>query len=114
MQQLINHEILDLLPQAALPSLIAIFEKSAKPMLTEIKAHAQNNDLAALAEAAHKLKGSCVSMGAVQMAEVCKKLQEKGQQGDSSDIDEMLTSLDVLLDSTLKELKDFMAAAMPA
>lgn len=106
--QLLAPEALQHLPAVILPRLIQMFGSTTPPMLADMHQHASSGNLLAMAQAAHKLKGSCVSLGAEQMAEVCKTLQHKGEQGDATGIRALLDELDVLYPATLAALQEIL------
>ena len=103
--QLLTPETLRSLPAVILPKLISLFSSTTPPLLTEIRQHATQGEWQAMAQAAHKLKGSCVSLGAEPMANICKSLQHKGEANDSSGIDEEIATLTALYPLTLAALQ---------
>ena len=103
--QLLTPETLRSLPAVILPKLISLFSSTTPPLLTEIRQHATQSEWQAMAQAAHKLKGSCVSLGAEPMANICKSLQHKGEANDSSGVDEEIATLTALYPLTLAALQ---------
>ena len=103
--QLLTPETLRSLPAVILPKLISLFSSTTPPLLTEIRQHATQGEWQAMAQAAHKLKGSCVSLGAEPMANICKSLQHKGEANDSCGVDEEITTLTALYPLTLAALQ---------
>ena len=103
--QLLTPETLRSLPAVILPKLIGLFSSTTPPLLTEIRQHATQGEWQAMAQAAHKLKGSCVSLGAEPMANICKSLQHKGEANDSSGVDEEIATLTALYPLTLAALQ---------
>ena len=103
--QLLTPETLRSLPAVILPKLISLFSSTTPPLLTEIRQHATQGEWQAMAQAAHKLKGSCVSLGAEPMANICKSLQHKGETKDSSGVDEEIAALMALYPLTLAALQ---------
>lgn len=103
--QLLTPETLRSLPAIILPKLISLFSSTTPPLLTEIRQHATQGEWQAMAQAAHKLKGSCVSLGAEPMANICKSLQHKGEANDSSGVDEEIATLTALYPLTLAALQ---------
>ena len=51
-------------------------------------------DADALMKAAHSLKGSCRSMGALPLGELCFALEQKGRVGETENLEDLLTALD--------------------
>ena len=103
--QLLTPDTLRSLPDVILPKLISLFSSTTPPLLTEIRQHATQGEWQAMAQAAHKLKGSCVSLGAEPMANICKSLQHKGEANDSSGVDEEIATLTALYPLTLAALQ---------
>ena len=103
--QLLNPNALASLPAMIRPRLITVFEKTTPDLLQTIQASATQGDLMVMAQAAHKLKGSCVSLGAEQMGEICKELQHKGEHGDANETQLLSLSLSRLYPPTLAALK---------
>ncbi len=103
--KLLAPEALQHLPAVILPRLIQMFGNTTPAMLADIRQHADAGNLVELGKAAHRLKGSCVSLGAVQMGDICKTLQHKGESGDASGIDALVTELEAIYPATLQELQ---------
>ncbi|WP_298608246.1 Hpt domain-containing protein [uncultured Thiothrix sp.] len=103
--QLLATDTLKQLPAAILPRLIKLFMTTTPDLITAIQQAAVKNDLVVMAEAAHKLKGSCLSLGAEQMAAICKELQEKGEANDNTGIHEHIATLSSLYPQTLEAMQ---------
>ena len=103
--QLLSPETLRSLPAVILPKLISLFRSNTPPLIAEIRQQAAQHNWLAMAQAAHKLKGSCVSLGAESMAEICKELQHKGEANDSTDITARIEALAALYPLTLEALQ---------
>jgi two-component system sensor histidine kinase/response regulator len=69
--------------------LVDLFVQSTPPLLGELRAAHDAGDRDELRRAAHKLKGSCQSIGATFMATLCRSL-ETAEDG----VEAMLTELD--------------------
>ena len=102
---LLTPETLNSLPAMIRPRLVNLFASTTPPLLDTIRDHAINGDLTAMAQAAHKLKGSCVGLGAQQMAEICKTLQHKGEAGDANETQTLSQELARLYPATLAALQ---------
>jgi HPt (histidine-containing phosphotransfer) domain-containing protein len=61
--------------------LIDIYIKETPEQIQKIAAALRSKDMPALVTVAHKLKGSSLNIGAVQLAAVCLKLEESGRTG---------------------------------
>ena len=103
--KLLAPEALQHLPAAILPRLIQMFGSTTPPLLADIRHYANDTNWHAMAQAAHKLKGSCVGLGAEPMAEICKTLQHKGEQSDNTGISALLDELETHYPATLSELQ---------
>lgn len=62
-----------------LAELIDLFLEDAPGRVAGMRAAIDCEDWTALASFAHSLKGSCGSLGALQMAEVCARLEQHGR-----------------------------------
>lgn len=62
-----------------LAELIDLFLQDAPTRVTAIREAVELGNWAALAERAHSLKGSCASLGAVHMADLCARLEAMGR-----------------------------------
>ena len=103
--QILATETLKQLPATILPRLLAIFASTTPELLGEIHQAAAKHDLHSMAQAAHKLKGSCVSLGAEQMADLCKTIQDKGEANDAVDIHAYIADLNKLYPATLAAMQ---------
>jgi hypothetical protein len=109
MMQLLATETLARLPSSILPRLVTIFASTSPALLDEIQQAASHDDLLKMAKAAHNLKGSCLSLGAEHMAQLCKELQEKGETNQAAGIQEPINELIQLYPATLAALQSFKA-----
>jgi len=55
--------------------LVDLFVQSAPPLIAELRAAAGGGDRDGVRRTAHKLKGSCLNIGATRMAELCRALE---------------------------------------
>lgn len=103
--QLLAHDMLQQLPASLIPRLIDMFSATTPELLGEIQQTAANGDLLAMSQAAHKLKGSCLSLGAERMAELCQTLQHQGERNDATGMDGYITELVSIYPTTLAAMK---------
>lgn len=61
--------------------LLTAFQESTTEAISGIDAAISNQDPKTVASLAHRLKGSCLSLGAVRMADVCAALETDAQLG---------------------------------
>jgi hypothetical protein len=104
--KLLNPETIGGLPSAIIPRLITLFGSTTPDLLAEIRQHANAGNLPALGKAAHKLKGSCISLGAEQMGAICTALQHKGEAGDSSNVSALIIQLERIYPATLAAMQE--------
>lgn len=102
---LLTPETLQNLPAAILPRLVDMFAATTPDLLEEIRLHASQGKLADMAKSAHKLKGSCVSLGAERMAHICKDLQHKGETNDATNVAMEADELAELYPQTLAAMR---------
>lgn len=103
--KLLTPEAIHSLPPAIIPRLITLFGSTTPALLTEIRQYANDGNLPALGKSAHKLKGSCASLGAEHMNYLCMELQHKGETGDPSDIKSLVTQLETIYPATLAAMQ---------
>ncbi len=89
---------LELLGPRMLREIIDKFLDTAQHQETAIRRAIDGNDPAALAVAAHGLKGSSATVGAARMADICKQLERSGRDGSIAGAAERLTELKRELD----------------
>jgi HPt (histidine-containing phosphotransfer) domain-containing protein len=78
-----------------LSELIDLFLQDAPARLDVIRDAIARQDWTALAAAAHSLKGSCGSLGALHMAVLCGRLERYGRTGgDRRDAEQIFTELE--------------------
>ena len=78
-----------------LAELIELFLQDAPVRLGAIREAIAGEDWAQLAASAHSLKGSCGSLGAVRMADLCGRLERYGRSGrDRREAEQMFKELE--------------------
>ncbi len=82
-----------LLGPRMLREIIANFLESAEKLETAIRLAVDQRDPAALATAAHELKGASATVGAARMAEICKQMERSGRQGSFGSAEQRLLEL---------------------
>jgi HPt (histidine-containing phosphotransfer) domain-containing protein len=68
-------------PDAFIASIISIFLGSAPQHIEKIKAAMLAPNTGEVEKAGHALRGSCLSIGAVRMAELCQKAEQGARLG---------------------------------
>ena len=73
--------------------------------MTSIENSLKNNDLDTLIEASHSLKSSSANIGAIEVAQICNKLEKSGQAKNLLLAKTLLVKLKVNLTIACDELK---------
>lgn len=76
-----------------LTTLITLFQDETPKLLAVMQAAFRRSDAAALAEAAHTLKGSSGNLGATHMQQLCGKLQTLGRANELTTAGDRLAKL---------------------
>ncbi len=87
--------------------LIEMFFKTVPVSLGKLKEQAQNIPRQ-IGEEAHLLKGSSLVVGAKKMADICEKLQHKGEEGELCNIHEIINELEQIYFETQHALQNFL------
>lgn len=77
-----------------LVEVIQQFLQDAPGHVAAIKQAVAEGNADALMKAAHGFKGSCRNMGTLPLAEICFTLEQKGREGDASNLEDLLTNLE--------------------
>ncbi|MCD4755755.1 MAG: response regulator [Deltaproteobacteria bacterium] len=64
-----------------LGKIIKLYLESSPELITTVRESVEQGDSKALCEAAHSLKSSSANLGAIQLAAVCKELEDMGREG---------------------------------
>jgi len=71
--------------------MVGLFCEDAPGHVSAIADAIANSDAGALEHAAHRLRGSSASLGAVRLAELCKSLEQLGRSNSTTGAEETLT-----------------------
>jgi CheY-like chemotaxis protein/HPt (histidine-containing phosphotransfer) domain-containing protein len=69
-------DLIALTPRDFVAELLGLFFRDAATSLTELRIAWREDDLASWRRVAHKLRGSCATLGARAMMEVCREMEE--------------------------------------
>jgi len=78
-----------------LRNLYVVFAQDTPEGLRLLRAAAAEGDVGALSSTAHKLKGSAGAVGAMAMADVCRRIEDCAAAGELSDLEQLLAELEV-------------------
>jgi HPt (histidine-containing phosphotransfer) domain-containing protein len=87
-----------------IPNLISVFLESAVQDIEKMRIAIRVQDAAALASAAHSLKGSCSNMGASTSSVLCQQIENDGQSASLDGTAKLLESLELEFDRVREEL----------
>lgn len=73
--------------------LIETYLKDSIMRISSIHKALEHNDADALHKAAHSFKGSCGNIGAPQLADLCRQMEESGRDGDLSNTGALLEQM---------------------
>jgi CheY-like chemotaxis protein/HPt (histidine-containing phosphotransfer) domain-containing protein len=84
--------------------LVDTFEELGRTVATQLRSAVEASDLEGLTAAAHKLKGSCGNLGAEQLMELCRQLEESSRRGDASDARKQVERIVAMHQATCRAL----------
>ncbi len=109
MSDIIDINVIDSLKeigdQEFLDELIDIFFSQSEELMRDINDFSAKKDADSLNKASHKLKGSCLNLGAKAMSATCQKIETSSRENDLSQIDFNVSELIKLHQETCNELR---------
>ncbi len=87
-----------------LKEIIDLYIQQYPELFGSIKSSALKNDNVTMYQSAHALKGASLNIGAKELASVYKKIELKGEEGDMSQIPELIELLEKVYPLTIEEL----------
>jgi HPt (histidine-containing phosphotransfer) domain-containing protein len=84
-----------------------MFIGQAPDLIREMDEACKAKHYVKMGEAAHKLKGSALNMGARKMAEVCREIEIRGRANDGYECDQMTGSIKSIYEKTIEEMNRF-------
>ena len=94
--------------QEFVSELIEMFLQQSDEIMKEIKISCEKKDADSLSKSSHKLKGSCLNLGAVDMSKICQDIEQNTRENNLNDIDNKVNSLENIYQKTRNELKKIM------
>lgn len=86
-----------------LTSLVEMFVRDGSERISELEAASRAGDLAAATEAAHALKGSSRTLGAVEVGHLCEQIESRASPPAAAEVAELRTAFERAC-GTLNEL----------
>jgi HPt (histidine-containing phosphotransfer) domain-containing protein len=83
---------------------LEMFSRQAPTCIEEMRTSLESGDYSTMWKSAHKLKGTCLNIGAKKVAEICKDIERKGRNLEVSGLQGLIMQLEVDYNSTYKEL----------
>ncbi len=88
-----------------LHQILEMFMKQAPENISDIIQCFDRGDFTGLWKAAHKLKGTCLNIGAERLAGICREIERKGKNLETNGLQGLCMQLEIDYKSTLTELK---------
>lgn len=95
-QSVIEHEILEQLQalmEEDFPDLVRHFLSDADTLIETMRAGIATHDVASVHRAAHSLKSSAASFGAMTLSGLARRLEAQGRAGDLSGVDALIAAM---------------------
>jgi CheY-like chemotaxis protein len=90
---------------ALLAPLAESFPKQVHQYLEKMREATRNGDGKALFFAAHTLKGAAFNLGALELASLCREIEDPAQQGETGGFDKILGQIEGEVQKVILELK---------
>jgi signal transduction histidine kinase/DNA-binding response OmpR family regulator len=88
-----------------LKSLTQVFIEDAKLSLVDLRARFERKDHDGLVKQAHKLKSSCANIGALQMRDICERIERLAPDDDLNTVQPLLHLLEAHYEKVIAELE---------
>lgn len=85
--------------------LTEMYMKLTPSLLTAIRQNIESANLEAAGNAAHKLKGSSLNLGAAKIAALCKKIEEQCLEKNAAGLKNLIEQLDDIFNKTANEIQ---------
>lgn len=109
-QQHIDHDALSELRDVMEDEFVILvntFLQDADDRLLHLRQSAASAETENVRKTAHSLKGSCINIGAPELAERCRSAEQRGRDGDLSDIDACISAIEEELAAVREALACF-------
>jgi PAS domain S-box-containing protein len=90
--------------------LLEMFALQVPKLIAEINDGLNKNDLDKVWKAAHKLKGTCMNIGAIKLSTLCKEMESKGRVKDSSGLKGVALQMEIEFKNAVKDLGEVFLA----
>ncbi len=87
--------------------LTEMFESEFPTNIGCLKSSIVQNDLEGLFAHAHKLKSSCLNLGATKMGEICQKIEVNAREHNKMDYISLVSELELQFPQVIEELKNY-------
>jgi PAS domain S-box-containing protein len=85
--------------------LLEIFWEQLDSTVKTLRTLTDAKDFRNIQELAHKLKGSSINLGAVQIANACRRIERSGREANLSNMNELIRSLEESIGETKEEVE---------
>lgn len=90
--------------------LLEMFALQVPKLISIINDALNTNDFDTVWKTAHKLKGTCLNIGAVKLSALCKEMEAKGRSKDSSGLKGIALQLEIEFKAAVKDLGEVFLA----
>lgn len=87
--------------------LVNTFIQDADDRLRQLRESAEAADPENVRKVAHSFKGSCINIGAPELADRCREAEQRGRDEDLSDIDHCINAIEKELETVREALIRF-------
>jgi HPt (histidine-containing phosphotransfer) domain-containing protein len=93
--------------------LIRTFLPNASKLITELKTSRSTKDIKSFYRAAHTLKSSSASLGAMLLSDLAKELETESKESLPADSQSQIKKMETELDKVAREFEQFLASDQP-
>ncbi|MFN8671681.1 MAG: Hpt domain-containing protein [Candidatus Sericytochromatia bacterium] len=84
--------------------IVTLFLDQSDEIYKDIKNAVESKNADVLYKSSHKLKGSCLNIGAARLADISKTLELKGKTQDLSNLEEFFSQFNTIYQETYQEV----------